>query len=389
LNWRFNLANQHYNRDLSDKIKSAKLIKQKRGEHISHTPFGYKKSDAEKNKLVPDDEAAGYVRLIFSLAVEGRRVVEIAQILNSQNIPSPSVYKRSKGYKNMWMQVIDPDYCFWTNGVVYKLIKNEVYIGKAVSNRFKVTQPGTGHTVPRPKDEWIVVPNAHEPLVSESDFHKAQLVLPKKKYGSQPEHIFGNKVKCPSCGHAMKRYTRQNPRFKCGTAKLTNHYGCGVHTILQSEIERTVLASVRAYAAVLVDREQIKLSRLEQETESAGEFEVKIREESKAIQLLESSVTKLFTSFASGRMTKEVFLHRKSIINDSVTRKRETVSEMTERLKALRAGRAAVDNTLSELTPLLTIEVLDKELVNHLIDRILVHGENDIEIVWNDKYCEA
>lgn len=381
-----NLANQHYNRDLAEKSKSAKLVKQKRGEYLAHAPFGYKKSLTEKNKLVPDEEAAGYVRLIYLLACEGRRTVEIAQILNAQGVPSPSVYKTRNGWKNMWTQVIDPDYCFWTNGVTYNLIKNEVYIGKAVSNKHKVVDIGTGHTKPRPRDEWIVVPNAHEPLVSEADFQKAQLVLSKKKYDGQPEHIFGNKIKCPSCDHAMTRITKQNPRFKCGTAKLTDHYGCQTHSILQSEIEQVVLASIRAFAAHLIDCEQLKLLRLEREKASAGELKAKIQEESKAIQLLESSVTKLFTSFVSGIITKEVFLHKKGIVNETIARKREAVEEMTERAKVLKAGHAAVDSTLSELTPLLTIETLDKETVNLLIAKILVHGEHDIEIVWNGRY---
>ena len=53
-----NLANQHYNRDLAEKSISAKLTKLKRGEYLALAPFGYKKSDKEKNKLVPDGEAA-------------------------------------------------------------------------------------------------------------------------------------------------------------------------------------------------------------------------------------------------------------------------------------------------------------------------------------------
>jgi len=184
----------------------------------------------------------------------------------------------------------------------------------------------------------------------------------------------------------MTRITRQNPRFKCGTAKLTDHYGCQTHSILQREIEQAVLESIRAFATHLIDREQMKLLKLEREKVSVGELEAKILEESKAIQLLESSVTKLFTSFVSGAMPKEAFLHKKGAVNETITRKREAVEEMMERMKALKAGRAAVDSTLSELTPLLTIETLDKEIVNLLITKILVHGEHDVEIVWNGRY---
>ena len=85
-------------------------------------------------------------------------------------------------------------------------------------------------------------------------------------------------------------------------------------------------------------------------------------------------------------MIREVFLRKKGIVNETIARKREAVEEMTERVKVLKAGRAAVDITLSELTPLLTIETLDKEIVNLLITKILVHSEHDIEIVWNGRY---
>jgi DNA invertase Pin-like site-specific DNA recombinase len=378
-----NLANEHYNKDLVIKSKSAILVKQKRGEYLGMPPFGYKKSKTVKNKLVPDDEAAGYVRLIFSLAAEGRRVMEIARILNAQGIPSPAVYLINKGHKNRWPQMIDPEYCFWTNGVLHKLIRNEVYIGKVISNRFQATGTGRGHTVPRPKNEWIVVPGAHEPIVSESDFQKAQLVLPRPKYDHEPDNVFGKKVRCPYCGHAMRRFTKQNPRYKCGTASLTAHYGCRNYSILQKEIETAVTASIRTYAATLIDRKHVKLISFDYEKLSVGALETKIRDENKAIEILESSVTKLFTTFVSGKITQEVFQQKKAVVNETLSRKRRNIEQLSERLKTLTSGRVAVDNAVSELTPLLEIESLNKDIVELLIDKILVHGEKNIEIVWN------
>lgn len=383
-----NLANQHYNRDLAVKSMTAKQVKSKRGEYLALAPFGYIKSETEKNKLVPDDEAAGYVRLIFSLAVGGHRTVEIAQILNAQGIPSPSVYKTRNGWKNMWTQAIDPDYCFWTNGVVYKLLKNEVYIGSVVANRYKVTEPGTGRTAPRPAGEWIVVRDAHEPLVSEADFQKAQAILPRVKYDNRTGHIFGNKVKCPACGHAMIHYTRTNPRFKCNTAKFTDHYGCESHTILQSTLESTVLSAIRVYADSLLDREEMKLALIQKSKLSAKDLERKIAAEYKAIELLESSVTKIFTAFASGKITKDAFLHKKDIINDTVARKRSETERWSAQLHTLTEGRNAVESAIAGLEPLRTLETLNREIIDRVIDRIIVHGESNIEIVWNGKFSE-
>jgi len=46
---------------------------------------------------------------------------------------------------------------------------------------------------------------------------------------------------------------------------------------------------------------------------SVNELESKIAAENRAIELLEASVTKIFTSFASGKISKDAFLHKKDI----------------------------------------------------------------------------
>jgi DNA invertase Pin-like site-specific DNA recombinase len=383
-----NLANQHYNKDLAVKSMTVKNIKSKRGEYLAIAPFGYKKSETEKNKLVPDDEAAGYVRMIFSLACEGRRTVEIAQALNAQGIPSPSVYKTNNGWKNMWTQRIDPDFCFWTNGVVYKLLKNEVYIGSVIANTVRVVEPGTKRTKSRPREEWIVVPNAHEPLVSEEDFKQAQKILAKKRYFDKPGIIFGKKIRCPYCGYAMTRYTENNPRFKCGNAKLTDHYGCKTHTILQSDIETVVVASIRSYAEVLLDDEEMKLAQIQKSRQSVKGLEGKIASETKTIETLESSVTKAYTSLVAGKMTQDAFLRKKEVINETIERKRLQIELWSEQLYLLTNGRAETESSISQLQQLRYLEKLDPEIVEHLIDRILIHDEKDIEIIWNGAFGE-
>ncbi|MDR1320988.1 MAG: recombinase family protein [Gracilibacteraceae bacterium] len=379
-----NLVNQHYNRDLAQKSITARLVKMKRGECLYLAPFGYKKSGTEKNRLVPDDEAAGYVRLMFSLACEGRRPVEIAQMLNAQGVPSPSVYKSGNGCKNIWTQAVDPDFCFWTNYAVRKIIMNEVYLGKAISNRLRVIEPGTGKTTPRPRKEWIIVDGAHEALVSETDFKKAQLVLPRKRCGDAPGHIFGNKVKCPTCGHAMVHYTKSNPRFKCGTVKFTAHYGCRTHTVLQSDLEKIVLTSVRALVSELIDREELELSALKRAANEKTELAGRIKTEENAVRLLEESIAKNFTALVSGKLSKDAFVKKKEIINGAITQKNAALETLRGRLCELTTGRDDVEGRLAELRLLLTVDRVDRALVDLTIDKILVHGERDIEIVWAD-----
>jgi len=180
----------------------------------------------------------------------------------------------------------------------------------------------------------------------------------------------------------MTRYTKQNPRFKCGTVKVTDHYGCKTHTIQQSEVERIVIPAIKAHADVLLDYEEMKLAQIKKSKATTKSLEAKIAAEQKAIEALETQITKIFTSLASGKITQEVFLQKKSAINDTIERKRLGIEKSTEQLRSLAEGRIQSENVVAELKQFLVLEKLDKDIVNLLIDKILVHDENDIEIVW-------
>ena len=255
-----------------------------------------------------------------------------------------------------------------------------------MANKHKVVETGKGRTTRRPKEEWIVVPNSHEPLVTEEDFAKAQLVLPRQRYDS-PELVFGKKIRCPFCGHAMTYTSVKNPRYKCPTIKMTDHYGCKDTRILHSVIEKAVLDSIKEYIGVVLDNEEIKLERILKSKLSVKGLENKITTENKAIEMLEASVTKIFTSFASGKMTKEAFLHKKEVINDTIERKRSSVEKMSDQLRELTLGRVETETAIEELDKLRNLESLNREIVALLIDRILVHGEETIEIIWNGEFA--
>ena len=67
-----NILYDYYSKDLSVKVSTAKRAKMKRGEYIGgHVPFGLRKHPAIKNKLELDPEAAGIVRHVFELAING------------------------------------------------------------------------------------------------------------------------------------------------------------------------------------------------------------------------------------------------------------------------------------------------------------------------------
>lgn len=101
--------------------------------------------------------------------------------------------------------------------------------------------------------------------------------------------------------------------------------------------------------------------------------------------LSHQTMTKIFTSMVSGEMTTGAFISKKEIINASIVKKNDLIEKLETRLAALTTGKAASEEALTKLYVFRDLEKLDRYSVDSLIDRILIHGDKNIEIVWNDR----
>ncbi len=162
------VMNEMYARDISRKIRTALKAKMEDGQYIgSFAPYGYRKSDNNKNTLIPDSKAAKTVQRIFSLAAGGYATREIADILNFDTIPVPLDYRRIQ--KNQ-----PSENRKWTVSGICKILRNQTYIGHTVQGKNEKISFKSSKSYTKPPQYWIVVKNTHIPLVSEEIFLKAQ-----------------------------------------------------------------------------------------------------------------------------------------------------------------------------------------------------------------------
>ena len=123
-----NILNDMYSRDISKKVKSAKLRLAQRGININPVaPYGYLKDPGDKHKLIPDPKTAPTVQRIFALVAGGTSTEKVAEILNTEGIPTPSQSKvgTSSSHAN-W----NPNY--WRRATIDWIIRDRQYIGSMV-----------------------------------------------------------------------------------------------------------------------------------------------------------------------------------------------------------------------------------------------------------------
>lgn len=254
-----NLMNDNYCRDLSMKIRSQLKVKRKNGEFLgAFAPYGYEKSDEDKNKLVIDPYAAGVVRDIFCWKLEGINPDAICKRLIEQGVLSPMEYKRSKGhlYKTSFKT---NEQAQWTPVAVRRILTNPVYTGTLVQGVRTRPNYKIKTVVVNDKEKWAVFEDAHEPIITQKMFDLVQRLLELDTRTSQKmDHVLplSGLVVCGDCrGSMVRKTTSSNGKkfayYVCGHNKKTKQ--CSSHQISEKKLEEGVLKLLQEHIRLITE----------------------------------------------------------------------------------------------------------------------------------------
>ena len=128
--------------------------------------------------------------------------------------------------------------------MVRQILNNEVYIGNMVQG--KVTKPRrkSNRRIKTKKEDWIIVENTHEPIISKDDFESVQRILNYSSVMLKSDDIVLRYLKCPDCGSKFyKKKTKYNEYYYCNNYRKKE---CTNHSIIKSMLEGIVLEDLRS-----------------------------------------------------------------------------------------------------------------------------------------------
>lgn len=363
-----NLVNAMYCKDASRKTRSAKQVLARQGKYVaSFTPYGYRKSAGDRHRLEPDPEAAPVVRMIFEMAADGKKYKEIAGILNGSDQDSILEYYDKKGIVRNHPR--DFGRRMWSPTSVMEVLYNEVYIGKVVYGKTD-DNLDTGHRViAKSKEDWIVVENCHEPLVSLELFRAAHMAVGRREYQSRrPAGAWKRGfILCGHCGKAMYRYNG-GKSYRC-------HWG---HVHLRAAgLEENILACAKAMAESMLKELQIKKEKSRGDESLESQIEV-LR---KQLGRYSKEKFEIYDSYTKGNLTREVMAEKNRILKQKISDIEEQISEKTEALKAERENR--IEEQEEWLDMVAGLEEFNADRLRCIIQQVNVYAEDKIEIVWN------
>ena len=264
-----NLMNDNYSRDISVKVRSQLQVKRKHGDFICpFAPYGYQKCEGNHNRIEPDPYAATVVQDIFNWKIQGMTNNGIAIRLAESGILAPLEYKRHKG-EPLFSGFKMKERCEWTAQAVARILTNPIYIGTLRQGLRRRPNYKIKKSIPTEENEWVVIHDAHEPVVTKRTFYLAQkalLIDTRAAPRATTVYPLSGLLECGECGNAVTRSTINNgyklySYFRCSVR--TKEDRCELKQVPEAQVEAAVLQLLQEHISAVVELDRC-LSEIQQ-----------------------------------------------------------------------------------------------------------------------------
>jgi len=396
-----NLVNAMYSRDISKKVSTALRAQMETGKFRNRNlPYGYLWNE-DKTAYVVDEEAAAVVRQIFEWKLQEVSVYTIVERLKTGGIESPERHKRRAGARNGGNIQGEG----WCPSTIRGILQNRAYIGEMVCGKSETAlYKGLKKHVTE-TDKWIVVPDAHQPIVSISDFEAVERQMQEDSAHRETAmewsadiragmiDLFAGKIFCADCGKRMY-YKRQRIQCKgvvfrgvydCSTHMRRGHGTCFKHAMRQDALNEKVFNAIRDQLQVALDYERLLLAM------RGGSGEASVREKHKAavasvklrLNALKKKRAGLYESYVEGILNEEEYAFAKQTYEEQYEALNRLLDEAVERRERFLASISPDNKWLTMMRGAAGMTGLTQELVDAMIEKVLVYGGSRIEVVFN------
>lgn len=388
-----NFVNDSYARDISGKVRSHQKVMRENGEFIgAFAVYGYKKSEEQKRKLVPDEYAADIVRKIFAWKIEGFSNLAIAEKLNGLGILSPLEYKKIQG-ENLRTRFATGARARWSPVAVKRILVNECYIGTLVQGKEEKINYKVNKSVMKPQEEWTRVPGAHEAIVSKEDFEIVQELLQvdtRAGNGEEKAHLYAGLLFCGDCMQPMQRRVdrykgQEKVTFICSTKNKGGE--CTRHTILEEDLHMLVLTGLRQQIALFLEKSKVlaQIGQMEIDFEEVVSFDVELKRLHKEQAEYLSLRAGLYEDLKKGILTEEDFKSFRMIYEQRYQELQQAINRQEDAVKALFKSGIAAGIHLERMKYAMQITELDRMTLITFVKRILVYEDKRVYLEMRHK----
>lgn len=390
-----NLVNDMYAKDISRKEKVSKRMSQKNGEYVANmAPYGYEIKEIQgKHGLVIVPEAAEIVKWIFESYAGGMLMKQIRMSLFEKQVHRASDYRK---YGHVYRQEGELLH-EWGDSSIRALLNRQNYYGDLVQHKYESRfSEGKKWCRITGEEEWIIMENAHEAIISKELFLQSQQRLKVERRNPTAEtqedlRAFSNVMYCGECGRKLVSHKKEaDPTYYCPASHYMDERACHKRKIKETQLQEIVRTAISSQMQ-LQNLCKKEIGRLAEQTisEEKKKWEEELRQMQHRQELLVRQTADMYVKYKEGNVSREDYLELRN--------ERLEWEEFFEKRKAVleREEKSAVRRMQQEkkyLRSLLDIEGksrLNADLVEAVVDKILLYEDGRLEIVFRFKGGES
>ncbi len=371
---------QEESRKTSERVKWGQKRQMEQGVVFGRSMLGY---DVKDGKMTINEEGAKIVRLIFHKFVdEGKGTHVIARELREEGIEPMRVKE-------------------WQNTVILRVIRNEKYCGDLVQKK-TYTPDFLSHEKKynRGQEEFVILKDHHEPIISRELFDKANRILDAKSLSQEGKakhsnrYPFSGKIKCGRCGASyVARYkTRKDgSRYKawrCYEAanhgrphidKAGNQVGCSGESIRNEDA---------IYLLYLVCRE-LKINRQKVVDNLTKTIDAVMRIDltgtstsalSEKIEEAKKKRTGLIDLYTSGDIDKTEFTALRAKYDEDIEKLKSMAEGIEQQQTMILKQKELMEDIKNAIDELINGIQYEDEYYTQILDKMVINDKNHIDV---------
>lgn len=383
-----------YIRDISTKIRTNLTAKKQNGEYAgAFVAYGYVKDSNDKSKLVVDQFAADVVRDIFRWKIEGLSPQNIAVRLNELGIPSPAEYKKLSGsnYKTSFQT---SSKAVWSHVSVRRILKNEIYLGVMIQGKRTTPNYKTKTVVTKAESEWLRVEGTHEAIISARDFELVQELLRDDTHcraGDVTVPVYAGRIYCGDCGAAAVRKTvsyagRRYVYYVCNANKHDKTV-CSRHSIREDILGQVIYQTVRHQIDLLLDVDKAlrQFENLSWEKHKLKQLDASIEIQEEVVRKNNTLRLGIYEDLRAGLLDRSEYESLKKELAERIAEATAAIEKLNKEKREILDGVSKQQSWIEQFRQYENVTELTRPMVIHLIERINIFEDSNIEIVFRHR----
>lgn len=374
---------QEESRKTSERVKWGQKRQMEQGVVFGRSMLGY---DVKDGKMTINEEGAKIVRLIFhKFANENKGTHVIARELREAGITPMRVKE-------------------WSNTVILRVIRNEKYCGDLVQKK-TFTPDFLSHEKKynRGEEEFVIIKDHHEPIVSRELFEKANRILDEKSLTQEGKakhsnrYPFSGKIKCGCCGSSyVARYkNRKNgTRYKAWrcyksatqgsphTDKAGNPLGCSNPSIRNEDAVHIMYLVTRS---LQLEEKKITANLLSviQSVLSVNTNYSHIEKLKEQIHTVEDKRTQLIDLCISGAITKQEFITKREACDKEISELQDTISGIDQQHLLADQQESVMKEITAAIHEIVSGVEYEDAFYSQILDKMVVQSKDTVDVYLN------